>query len=336
MKYVIIGCSATGLAAAKEIRRADKKAEITIVTDEAEPFYFRSYLIDLAIGKVDYDQILNRAEKLIAQFDLEVLTDHKVVSIDTMGNFVRFTEGDNLYYDYLLVATGRMATWGLLKPFRDLAYLLQDFLSVRELSGKLRESQRVIICGGGLFALELVFALQHLDVTFITDEFHFWHTPIGGVSREQVEGMLSEANQDILMVKDIQDVTPKGEESVILTTDEGLTFETDVIISAYPRKPAVRFLRGSNIDIDFGVLVSRELRSNIPNIFAAGDVAEMIDGEEHRFNYGWRSAARQGEVVGRNMVADHQEDSSLLSVPLNDAFFYDFVGGEPLKRRIEQ
>ncbi len=335
MEYVIIGCSATGIAAAKEIRRADKKAEITIVTDEAEPFYFRSYLIDLAIGKINDDQILNRGEQLMVQFDITIQTGRKVVSLDTNGSCIRFSEGDDLYYDYLLVATGRTATWGLLKPFREFAYLLQDFQSVRELSQKLKKSQRVIICGGGLFAVELLFALQHLDITFITDEFHFWHTPIGGISRETVEEMMSDVEQQTVIVKDIQDVKRNDDGTVTLTTDKGLTFEADVIISAYPRKPAVGFLRGSNIEIDFGVLVSQEFRSSIPNIFAAGDVAEVVIGDEHRFNYGWRSAARQGEVVGRNIVADHQEDSSLLSVPLNDAFFYDFVGGEPLKRRLK-
>lgn len=341
MDYVVIGCSAAGLAAAKEIRRADKKAKITVVTDEAEPFYFRAYLIDLLTGEVNEEQIWNRGDVLMEQFEVEVLTERRVVSLESSGNFVRFQDGEVLYYDRLLIATGRRAVWGMLNEFKDAVCQFHSLTLAQSLRDRLTDSKRVIVCGGGLYAIELLLALRNSghDVTLVSDEYHFWQSDIDDIDKASVRQMLSDRELPIKLIKDIRDVNRKGDGSVSMTVDDGAVLDADLIIAAYPTKPAVSFLRGVDIEIGSGIVVTQELRSSVPNIFAAGDVAEVvIEGKErHRMNYGWRSAARQGEIAGRNMVGKDQkeqdeEQSPYLKIPPNSAFFFDFVGGVPIKR----
>ncbi len=341
MDYVVIGCSAAGLAAAKEIRRADNKAEITVVTEEADPFYFRSYLIDLVTGKVSNDQIGNRGDILMEQFEVEVQNDRRVISLDSVGNFIRFSDGEILYYDRLLIATGRRASYGLLNKFKEFVYQFHDLSSAQTLRDRLTNVSRAIVCGGGLYAVELSLALVNygLDVTFISDEYHFWQSDIGEMDRISVQQQLASKKIKDKLVKDISKIVMKRDHSVTMTVDDGIDLDADLIISAYPTKPAVTFLRGSDVEIGEGIIVSQELRSSVSNIFAAGDVAEVVieSEEQHRMNYGWRSAARQGEIAGTNMVGKDkkrrdEDQSPYLMVPPNDAFFFDFVGGVPIKR----
>jgi len=68
-------------------------------------------------------------------------------------------------------------------------------------------------------------------------------------------------------------------------------------------RPNIGFLKGSGIQCDFGVLVDNHLRTTIPNIYAAGDCAEVFDvnRRESRINFGWRSAMKQGQLAGENL-----------------------------------
>jgi NADPH-dependent 2,4-dienoyl-CoA reductase/sulfur reductase-like enzyme len=73
---------------------------------------------------------------------------------------------------------------------------------------------------------------------------------------------------------------------------------------ATERLPNINFLGGSGVNTGAGILVDEYLRTNVSNIYAAGDCAEVFDVNrlENRINFGWRSALKQGQLAGENMA----------------------------------
>ena len=87
-------------------------------------------------------------------------------------------------------------------------------------------------------------------------------------------------------------------------TSKGRCLDCSFIISAQGDRPNIDFLKNSGLALEKGLLVNEELRTNISNIYAAGDVAQVYDLNRgiNRINFGWKSASRQGALAGQNMA----------------------------------
>jgi len=114
-----------------------------------------------------------------------------------------------------------------------------------------------------------------------------------------------------------------------ITDDAGETFDCDLFGLAPAETPNVEFLRPSAVHCDIGVIVNEELRTNIPNVFAAGDCAQIYDiNSGHSvINFGWKSAAKQGIIAGENMAGSNQ-----IIIPTRDEFVLDLMGKKLLER----
>src|SRR4030066_165505 len=73
-----------------------------------------------------------------------------------------------------------------------------------------------------------------------------------------------------------------------------------MVVVATERPPGVHFLEGSGVKVGTGILVDEYLRTNVSNIFAAGDCAEGFDINRRgsRINFGGRRAMKRGERAG--------------------------------------
>ncbi len=81
-----------------------------------------------------------------------------------------------------------------------------------------------------------------------------------------------------------------------------------MIVAATERTPSVDFLEGSGVDFGTGIFVDEYLQTGAPDVYAAGDCAELIDVEsgEKRINFGWRSAIKHGQLAGENMAGRYK------------------------------
>ncbi|MCY1501385.1 3-phenylpropionate/cinnamic acid dioxygenase ferredoxin--NAD(+) reductase component [compost metagenome] len=87
-------------------------------------------------------------------------------------------------------------------------------------------------------------------------------------------------------------------------TQSGEVLATDLVVAAMGVSPAIEFLHGSDIAIDDGIVVNQRLETNVPGIFAAGDVANFYDivfKAQRRVEH-WDNAVRQGRLAARNMI----------------------------------
>lgn len=307
MKYLILGCGPAGIAAAKAIRGKDPKGEIVIATEEKSPPYVRPLLTEVIAGRMERTAISDPQAADLAEKGIEVRSGMRAESIDSPGNRVIFSDGTGLPYDLLLVATGGKpgipdalrTGHPLILPFDS----LDDTLKIIE---RVPRAGNVAVCGPGFLAIVMSSALRKRgnDVVWFRSDRPRHGYPIGGELEANILDSVRNAGVKILDGHDIADVLEADGGFEAIPTIGGDRVRCDAIVVATERAPAIGFLAGSGIETGAGILVDDRLRTNVPNIYAAGDCAELFDWDtgQSRINFGWRSAIRQGKLAGENMA----------------------------------
>ena len=93
-------------------------------------------------------------------------------------------------------------------------------------------------------------------------------------------------------------------------------------------QPSIGFLNSSGVNTDNGILVNNKMRTNVDNIYAAGDVAQLsadLDSETPEINVRWLKAWRQGQVAGANMVGNDAEYDDVASISATQICGIDIV-----------
>ena len=120
----------------------------------------------------------------------------------------------------------------------------------------------------------------------------------------------------------------------------GAELSADLLVAATGLRPNVEFLSGSGIEMGFGILVDDHQRTNVPDVYAAGDVAETADrltGERYVHAI-FPNAITQGQVVAHNLLgwdvvyegADTMNSLKHLGLPV---MAVGHMEGEELRRR---
>ncbi len=307
MGYLILGGGAAGVAAARAIRSRDRDGKIVIATEETAAPYLRPLLPDLISGDVDVDGIKDPQGDGLAGLGIEVRKGKRAASADAGKNTVTFADGTSETYQVLLVATGGKPVMppvlasapGTAVPFDSLA----DTARIRERATRPGVS---MVYGPGYLAMEACRVLRKAgrDVTWIKPGQPRFGNPIGGEFEASVINQIQERGVRLKDGAEIVAVDEAGAGAATVRTSDGESIRCAVIAVATERLPSVDFLGNSGVRVGTGVLVDDFLRTNVPNIYAAGDCAELRDepaGKTH-INFGWRSAIKQGRLAGENMA----------------------------------
>ncbi len=306
MGYLILGGGAAGSAAAAAIRKRDKAGRIVLATEETAAPYLRPLLPDLICGDVDADGIRDPQGEALAGQGVEIRKGKRAASVDAAKNKVTFTDRTSETYQVLLVATGgkpvippALATSRTAIPFDSLA----DTVRIRERSQRPGAS---VVYGPGYLAMEACRVLRKAgrDVVWIKPGAPRFGNPIAGEFEASVINQIQERGVRLKDGAGIVAVEESPEEAAVVRTSDGESIRCAVIVVATERLPSVECLGGSGVDVGTGIRVDDSLRTNVPNIYAAGDCAELTDPETGKthINFGWRSALQQGRLAGENMT----------------------------------
>lgn len=331
-QYVILGCGPAGRAAAREVRAQDPRGRVTLVSREFTPFYLRPALADYVAGAVERSALLSGDPALLADPGVEVRAGCRVYRLFPHESRILLSDGTSLYFDRLLLATGAMP-WlsGYAARLRNKVHTLASLAdAVRIERADLAAGAWVVVSGEGHTGLETVraFASRGQRVVYLTRHTRFW-SPRSAVSRAEVLHRLLAEKVEVLFDEAVLDVLDLNGELYRVVTSSRRTVDAALVCEARELVPAVEYLEGSGLVTDHGVVVDLELRTNFDNIYAAGDVAQVFDGEGNweRTNFGWQSAGHQGQVAGHNLVHGGGR-----SVGKGDPFFADTFGAKLLDR----
>lgn len=307
MRYLILGCGPAGIAAAKAVRGKDRKGDIVVVTDEQGPPYLRPLLTELIMGRADVAGIADPQAQGLADRGIQVRYGKRAKRIDSAGNRVILAGGAEEAYDVLLVATGGKPEIPPVLGKEHPAILpfdsLEDTLRIMD---RVPGSGTVVVYGPGFLGIVASSALRKRgnDVVWFQPDRPRSGYPISGELEANILDSVRNTGVRILDGQDIAAIREADGGIEVESTEKGEKVRCLAVVVATERIPAIGFLSGSGVKTGTGIVVDGYFRTSVPNIYAAGDCAELFDEETRtpRINFGWRSALKQGRLAGENMA----------------------------------
>ena len=235
--------------------------------------------------------------------------------IDRTHQKVSLTSGDRLSYDRLLIATGAAARTTAI-PGSELPGVvkLDNFSDAQHIIQLARTAKSAVVVGGGITALEIVEGLcaRGLKVHYFLRGDRYWSNVLEETESRIIETRLREEGVQIHYRTELEEILGKstglfgrnGTRVGGVRTRDNQMVACDIVAVAIGIVPRIDLAKYAGLETDRGVLVDEHLLSSDPNIFAAGDVAQVIDLRTGKrvINSLWGPARAQGRVAGLNMT----------------------------------
>jgi 3-phenylpropionate/trans-cinnamate dioxygenase ferredoxin reductase subunit len=305
--YVIVGGSLAGATAAVTLREEGAEGSVTLIGAEREPPYERPPLSKAYLrGEVPFDKSLVRPAAFYTEHRIETLSGIRATRIDTSSRVVELEDGRSVQFDVLLIATGgRNRRLSIPGSELEGVYSLRTIEDADRIKAEIGAGRRVVVVGMGFIGSEVAASLRQKDLDVVAIEPA--KTPLFRVLGEAVGQRIADLHRAHGVRTIFEDTVAAFEgtrrvERVI--TKQGLRLECDFVVAGVGIEPVVDILEGSGIKVDNGVVVDQYCQTNVPGIYAAGDVANHyhpVFERQIRVEH-WQNAIKQGAAAARNML----------------------------------
>ena len=310
MRYVIIGSGPAGVIAAETLRKLDSDGKITLLGDEPEPPYSRMALPYYLVQRIsEQGTYLRKSQDHFdkAGIDLEV---ERVVRVDADGHRLFLESGATLDYDRLLIATGSSPVSPPI-PGMDLPGIFSCWTLAdgRNIASRAKPGSRVLLMGAGFIGCIILEALAKsgADLTVVEMGDRMVPRMMNEKAGNLIKQWCIDKGVEVHTSTRVTQIESEGSVSspvLNVTLENGQTMACDLVVSATGVRPNTAFLDGSGVRIEEGILVNRQMQTSVPDIYAAGDVAQGLD-----FSTGGYSvqaiqptASEHGQIAARNMA----------------------------------
>jgi NADPH-dependent 2,4-dienoyl-CoA reductase/sulfur reductase-like enzyme/predicted acylesterase/phospholipase RssA len=305
--FVLLGNGPASVSAADTLRAEGAKGSILLISEEDYPPYERTYLSkQFLLGTQLKERVLIHSEAHYRENAIELMLSTHVEGVDAASRLVFTARGEAIHFSKLLIATGSKAL-PLVVPGSTLPgiHYLHTLADAEALKRDVSGAARVAILGGGFLGIELAVSLAKLGVSPVLIEED--HLLLHQLASPELSEFFSRycAARGITVRTNDSAASFKGESRVeAVVTRSGESWPCDLAIAAIGAVPEIDFLRGSGIELGDGIIVNQYLETNVPGIFAAGDVANFYDivSRERRRIEHWDNAVKQGRQAARNML----------------------------------
>jgi NAD(P)H-nitrite reductase large subunit len=318
-RYAIIGSGVAGISAAEAIRSQDSKGEILIFGDEQAGYYSRPGLAYYLTGELSEEQLLPYKNK-----DYEILNARRIHASVTRAHPLQYrlelADGSIVTYDRLLIATGASAATVRI-PGKDLQGVvkLDNLNDARRIIKLARRARTGVVVGGGITALEIVEGLlaRGVKTNYFLRGNRYWSNVLDEIESRIVEHRLKEEGVAIHYHTELVEILGKRGRVIGVRTKDGRQIKCSLVAIAIGIRPRVELAMAAGIDTDRGILVNEYMQSSVPNVFAAGDVAQVYDPFTGKSTVDslWGPAREQGAAAGLNMVG--KAKPYLRAIPFN-------------------
>lgn len=326
MKYVIIGASAAGLAAAESIRKYDTDGTVTILTEEEYLPYSRPSISYYLKGKVKESDMPLRKPGYYKAKKMDVITNSKITSIDTENKTVR--AGRKSYpYDKLCLCTGSEP---FIPPMENVkgktnALTFLDLASTKQVKKLADSKTRAVVIGAGLIGMKaaegLVKICRSVDVVELSPRV--LPSILDSVSSKQVKKHLEENGIRFHLGNTVVKAVSKGKEITAVVLKDGKKLHCDLLVLAVGVRPRTELAQKAGLTVSRGIVTDFEtMQTSNEDIYAAGDCCvsrDMLDGSEKIIAL-WPNAVHQGTVAGAQMAGQDLNVNGTYSVNAIDFF----------------
>lgn len=329
MRYVIIGNSYAAIGAVESIRALDQHGEVVIISDEPYRAYGRPLITYWIAGQVREDQMDYRPAAWYDRNRVQTKLGRRVTQVDPTKRQVVLEDGEGVAYDRLLICTGGTP---IVPPIEGVdaqgIFTMTRFDDARAFKAWCDQAhvEAGAIVGGGLIGLSVFKAMKGVQIKLTLVELldRVLGLALDHASSAMIEAELRRAGVDVrtssgaeAILKDeqgrVRAVRLKGGEEVACQT----------VVMAVGVRPNTALLKESGIRINRGVVVDERMATNVPDIYAAGDVVEAYDvlNEKKQVIAILPLAYEQGRVAGANMAGGSRSypgGIALNSLPIFD------------------
>jgi NAD(P)H-nitrite reductase large subunit len=306
VNHVIIGSGVAGIAAIEAIRALDADSSVTLIGNDPYGFYSRPGLAYYLTGELHDKALFPRTAEDLKKLNFRTIKG-KVTKISRAEHNVELENESHILYDRLLIAVGAQAM-PLEVPGSNLEGVLKlDHMSDAKLILKqARRGKTAVVVGGGITALELVEGLlsRGMQVHYLLRGDRYWSNVLDEQESHIVEHRLQEEGVTLTYHAEVIEVLGRNGKVSGVRLLNGQMLKCDLVAYAIGIRARVDLAKQAGLAIDRGILVNEFLQTNDPDIFAAGDVAQVYDPLSGRsiLDSLWAPARQQGQVAGLNMA----------------------------------
>lgn len=332
MKHIlIIGNSAAGISAAENIRKKDKTVKITILSNEDYVGYNRCLISYLLAGDIKEDKLVYRPKNFYSDNHIELLLNKKAVRVEPKKNRVVLEDlpagrqdKSRLDYDVLILANGASPKFPEIKGIQKRGVF--GFRTIADCRGMLEMipiAHTACILGGGLIGLKAAYGLKkrNLDVKVVVKSPRILSQVLDKESSQIFAKRLVENGIEIITGSDCSEIIGNGDVKAI-KLDSGKAIACPLVVVGKGVTANIELIQDSGIKFDEGVLVNEYLQTSIPNIYAAGDIAQTYDpiAQGTAVNALWPNAIEQGMIAGQNILGEKKAYAG--SIGMNSVQFF--------------
>lgn len=310
-KFVVIGNGTAGFNAAKEIRMRNKTCSITMVTNEAYISYNRPMLTKTLLADVSAKQLVIEKENWYQEYNINVMLNEEVKSLDSAKKEITLANGGVLQYDKCIYALGAECfvppIKGTDKPEVVTIRRIADVEKVRKLA---KTAKNAVVIGGGVLGLEAAWEIKKANCHVTVVEM------MTSLMSRQLD---DDASDMILKAAEAQGIVMKlgatvdsieGESSVTgVKLGSGEVLAADIVIISSGVRANVAIAKEAGATINKAIVVNEKMETSIKDVYACGDCAEFDN-----INYAlWSEAVEMGKVAGANAAGEETTYKTVLA-----------------------
>ena len=310
MKHVIIGGGAAGIKAAEQIRSLEKDSKITIIMEDMN-IHSRCMLHKYLSGERSVEEMSFVPKEMEEELNIEffrgytissVDTDKKIVSIIPLNDQISEANSsakiEEVSYDKLLIATGSN---GFIPPAPGLreaknVYCFRHLREAKIIRDKAKDANNIAIIGAGLVGIDAAYGMLERDknVTVIDMALSIIPMQLCKKAGDMYQKLFEDDGCKFELGRKVSDTKMDVNGNITsIILDNGTEVKCDLVISAAGERASIKFLEGSAVKIDRFIEVDDHMRTNVKDVYAAGN-ATGLSGT-------WPNAKKEAEVAAYNM-----------------------------------
>lgn len=309
MKHVIIGGGAAGIKAAEQIRSLEKDSKITIIMEDMN-IHSRCMLHKYLSGERSVEEMSFIPKEMEEELNIEFFRGYTISSVDTDKKIVRIiplneqdeanssAKIEEVSYDKLLIATGSN---GFIPPAPGLreaknVYCFRHLREAEIIREKAKDANDIAIIGAGLVGIDAAYGMleRGKNITVIDMALSIIPMQLCKKAGDMYQKLFEDDGCKFELGRKVSDTKMDVNGNITsIILDNGTEVKCDLVISAAGERASIKFLEGSSIKIDRFIEVDDHMRTNVKDVYAAGN-ATGLSGT-------WPNAKKEAEVAAYNM-----------------------------------
>ncbi len=330
---VIVGASASGVSAAREIRKNNQDINIKLFSEENFFPYYRPYLTEFISNK----EITKKSNFFLnpgswySENRIDFFPGISVTEIMPDKKKIKCSDGSEHDYSRLILANGsRCFTPSPEAMLKNNVFVIKTISDAEKVFACAEKSKSVAIIGGGPLGLEAVDSLlkRNIAVTVIERGSRILPRMLDAEGSAKYDSIMKARGVNLIYNASV-DALIGNESATSVRLSDGKIILSDMIIYSAGVIPDIKLALSSGIKTGKGIIVDEKMQTSVKDIFACGDSSEY----NGRLNAFWMRAVRQGKTAGANAsgvddIFIEEDSPALLNSFGTSVLSYGFIGDE--------